>query len=142
MPQVSAIEGLNSFKARKRFGRRYAFGHAVFAEMMFGDDGIFGWLYGFGKAIFGKSEFGLDDELTGIYWTYHKNFKQATYRNPFFWPKYNPSAEWLAMQPKYTAAYTEWNTLTPDEKMVYHRNAIGKKMTGYNLFIKTYLQSH
>lgn len=46
-------------------------------------------------------------------------------------------------QDVYRAAYSEavgvWNGLTPEQKAVYIDEAVGLHMSGYNLFVKTYL---
>ncbi len=141
MPQVSSIEGLVSFRAKQRLGFRYAYGCAVFGESMFGDDGLFGWIYGFGRGLFGDLAFGSDDELSGIYHTGHWNGRTHTERLGFYWPHNTQSPAQQAHRAEYTAAYIAWRALTSEEKAVYNQNAIGRHMSGYNLFIKKYLLS-
>ncbi len=39
----------------------------------------------------------------------------------------------------YREAYEQWNLLDSEDKTMWSRMAQNKKMTGYNLFLKTYL---
>lgn len=41
----------------------------------------------------------------------------------------------------YREAYEQWNLLDSDDKKMWLRMAYSKQMTGYNLFVKTYLLS-
>ena len=142
MPEVTSIEGIVSVRPKKRFGLRYALGCAVFGESLFGDDGLYGWIYGFGCGIFGALEFGADDELTGIYQTRHYEGRVYSERMGFYWPKYNPTAGQIAYYAKFAAAVSAWQALTTSQKAVYNKNAIGKRMSGYNLFISLYLKNN
>ncbi len=142
MPEVTSIEGMVSVRPRKRFGARYSFGCAVFGESSFGDDGTFGWIYGFGVGLFGALSFGSDDELTGIYQTRHWQGRVYSERMGWYWPKYNPSAGQQATRDNFAAAFAAWQALTTPQKAVYNKNAIGKHMSGYNLFISNFLKNN
>lgn len=39
----------------------------------------------------------------------------------------------------YRQAYEEWNLLAPEDKIMWSKMASSKKMTGYNLYLKTFL---
>jgi len=141
MSTATAIEALVSMRAHKKIGFRYAFGCAVFGESLFGDDGLFGWIYGYGRGLFGDLAFGADDELSGIWHTGHWNGRTHTERLGYYWPHNKQSVPQQAWRAKYAAAVLAWQGLTSEQKAVYNKNAIGRCMSGYNLFIKIYLLS-
>ena len=47
----------------------------------------------------------------------------------------------LVCQSKFAAAVAAWKLLTPEQKILYNRRAVGRYMSGYNLFIKNYLNT-
>ncbi len=124
---------------RKKLGRRYGYGAAMFAESLFGGEGLFAWLAGFGKSYFAVSYFGDDDELTGIYRTDNVTGEILHYREPFYIPKNPRSGPQQTHRAKYGAAVGAWRILPLPQKLEYNQKAMGHKMSGYNFFLKEYI---
>lgn len=142
MSRTSSAERFNTIQARKKFGSRYRYGIACFGGSQYGDQGLFGWIYGYGLSLYGVCELGVDDELTGIYQIRHSAGAQIIVRTIFTWPKNKKTIPQQANRAKFADAITAWQGLTEEQKKIYNTNSSGKQMSGYNLFIRQYLQSH
>lgn len=142
MSKVEHAEALVSVRPKRKFGLRYFCGCAVCGESACGDSGLFGWLYGCGIGLCGDLSCGSDDELTGIYQTRQFNGHVYNERMGFYWPRYTRTDGQGTLRDKFAAAITAWQALTSQQKQVYNTDAIGKKMSGYNLFISNYLKNN
>lgn len=80
--------------------------------------------------------------LFGIYRVRHRWGKVIQEKLPFYTPTNPQTVPQQANRQKLTNAVTAWQALTPTQKAVYNKNAIGKEMSGYNLFLSEYLYSH
>ena len=88
---------------------------------------------------FGKP--GTEDplEIKGIYrvwrrWGFTQNFKEK------FYVPTNPQTEpQQANRQKFAGAVAGWQALTQEQKNQYNKLAIGRYMSGYNLFIRWYM---
>ena len=60
----------------------------------------------------------------------------------FMIPKNPRTEEQQAQRQKMSDAVEAWQNLTTEQKEVYNARSYGKKMSGYNLFLKEYLKSH
>jgi len=102
----------------------------------------------FGFSIFGEGEEYIESSggkkiyLSGIFRRDNVTGEVKYYREPYYIPK-NPRTETQqANRQKMTDGVQAWQALTDEQKAVYNKNAIGKRMSGYNLFLKQYLLSH
>ena len=43
---------------------------------------------------------------------------------------------------QFTAGHTAWSLLTEEQKDVYRNRAAGQALTGYNIFMKEYIEEH
>lgn len=139
MASTKLIRPMLGILPRKKLGKRYGYGESVFAESRFGGAGLFGWIAGFGQSIFAGSHFGDDDELTGIY--QKRSYFGHTYfiRERFYITKNPRLPAQQVHRSKFAAAVAAWQILTAGEKAVYNKNAIGRHMSGYNLFLRQYI---
>ncbi|MEI8209414.1 MAG: hypothetical protein WCG16_09430 [Methylococcales bacterium] len=48
----------------------------------------------------------------------------------------------LRCRARLTAATAAWKTLDTEQKFIFSENAVGKNITGYNLFISGYCKQH
>lgn len=107
----------------------------------------------YGCGLFGFSVFGEEPvilpyaktksvEITGIYQTQYRGGKPFIRLLHYFVPQ-NPRTETQQNnRQKYSDSIIAWRNLTNEQKQVYNKNAVGMKMTGYNLFQKEYMLSH
>ncbi len=78
----------------------------------------------------------------GIYQVRTKWGKHIQVKEKFYVPKNPQTGPQQANRQKLTDAVAAWQALTDQQKAVYNKNAIGKGMSGYNLFLSEYLFSH
>jgi len=142
MPEVTGIEKIFSIWAKKRFGLFNQYGTSQFGFSAYGEEDIC-W----GKTFFGYAEYGIVDYgdgliLSGIYRTDNVTGETKNYREPYYITK-NPRTDLQqANRQKYADSILAWRGLTDEQKNQYNKRAIGKRMSGYNLFQKEYLKSH
>jgi len=78
----------------------------------------------------------------GIYQVRTRFDRQTQVKEKFYVPT-NPQTEaQQANRQKMTDGVIAWQALTDQQKAAYNKNAIGKNLSGYNLFLSEYLYSH
>ena len=142
MPEVQGIEKLVSFSPAKRMGKHREYGRGMFAFSEFGDDDIYLVLFPYGVSSFGKTDFGDHLIFSGIFRRDNVTGEVKYYREPYYTPKNPRTAPQQTQRGKLADGVVAWQALTPEQKAVYNKNAIGKRMFGYHLFLKEYLLSH
>lgn len=142
MPEVTGIDKLFSVFPKKKFSLFRLFGTSQFAHSNYGTDDLYFNRTGYGKASFGADLFANIIMLSGIYRTDNVTGTTKFYREPFYITKNPRLPDQQANRQKYAAAVLAWKGLTQEEKNQYNKRAIGKRMSGYNLFLKEYLLSH
>ena len=101
----------------------------------------------YGRGIFGETIYGDITEIPvdpsfGIYQQRKCKEGKITIKMKFYTPR-NPRTEnQQANRAIFAAAVAAYQLLTAEQKMAYHKRAVGKKFTGYNLFITEYMSSH
>lgn len=106
----------------------------------------------FGRVWYGHGQYGHSFEEAGIYQMrmckigsvtvgtqYH--YEQMPIRMKFYQPTGEPHAGQIAQRQKMRDAVLAWQSLTDEEKAVYHTKAVSKRMSGYNLFLKESMSS-
>lgn len=142
MPEILGIEKLFCVRPNKRLGVFRLFGTSQFAHSNFGDEDIFFVRDPYGRAVFGGAEFADSILLSGIYRTDNVTGRTKFYREPYYItknPRYGPQQTWRQV---FADSVSAWQALTTEQKAVYNISAKGKRMSGYNLFLKEYLRSH
>lgn len=142
MPEVEGIEKLFSLTPKKRFGLFNQFGTSQFGYSVYGEEDIYFFRSEYGHAIFGGDIFADVILLSGIYRTDNITGKTKHYREPYYItknPRYAPQQAWRQI---FADAVLAWQGLTAPEKVIYNKRAIGKHMSGYNLYLSEYLESH
>jgi len=102
--------------------------------------GKFGYSGGFGRIAFGYTRLGFYHWLCGIYQKKYYYGKPHISRQRFTWGS-NPRT--LAQQNwRFVLAYglVLWRALDSAQKLKYNKRAKGKIMSGYNLFLREWLQ--
>ncbi len=127
---------------RKRFSKFRLLGTSQLGYSDFGEDDLYFNRTGYGKVAFGVNKFGDIVMLSGIYRTNNVTGKTKYYREPFYITKNPRTPSQQANRAKMADAVLAWQGLTIEQKVVYNKKAIGKKMSGYNFFLKEYLLSH
>lgn len=127
MAVTNFSRSLYSLSAHKKIGRVSFFGRAFFGFSYYGQE--------ISKMADGAVISGVFRERV----SYGKRIKEIL---PFMYPS-NPRTEaQQANRQKITNGVQAWKNLTEEEKSVYNKKAIGKRMSGYNLFLRQYLKSN
>lgn len=107
----------------------------------------------FGKVYYGHAQYGVSFENAGIYQMrtllvgerkidgprkYHK----GPIIMKFYQPTGEPHAGQIAQRAKLEPAIVAYRELTAEQKEVYYQRAVGRKFSGYNLFLSEYMTSH
>ena len=101
----------------------------------------------YGRAVYGIALYGKSFSRAGIYQMRTIKMGEPTAGTRYHYKKrpilmkfYGSSGTYSAAQEatwqKMRDAVAAWQVLTPAEKEVYHTNAVGLHMTGYNLFLR------
>jgi len=131
MAELIGVEKLASLAVAKRIGKHRFYGRAMFAYSIFGEEDEYI-----------ENDRGQKVPTTGIFWRNSYKNKLRYYKLSYYSPKNPRTTAQQSNRAKMTAAVAEWQSLTADEKKLYNKKAIGKRMSGYNLFLKEYLLSH
>jgi hypothetical protein len=89
----------------------------------------------YGGRSFGVAEYGDSNPATGIYQVRPRKSGNINVKMKFYWPtnhQYEPQQTWRGI---FGIAISAWQALTEEDKNFYNNRAIGKPMSGYNLFI-------
>ena len=97
---------------------------------------------GFGKIVFGESQFGHDEARAGVYRSRKGVDGRIIIKNAFMYPANPQSIPQQANRVDFANAIAGWQFLTDEQKLVYNKRAVGKHMSGYNLYIQEYMKSH
>jgi len=142
MPEVTGIDKLLSIIPKKRFSSPRVYGTFQYGFSRYGTEDIYLIRSGYGDRVYGVDKYANMILLSGVYQTGRVNGKFKVYRYPFNLPG-NPRTEaQQAHRQKYGQAVGAWRVLTNEQKQVYNKRAIGKGMSGWNLFYKEYLLSN
>lgn len=120
MPVVNAFEHFNSLQARKRFSLPNKYG----------------------RIIYGWSEYGLEDDLAGVYQIKSTPKGQVVSRENFYWPKNPQKPAQQAWRAVFKQGFDAWKALSESEKDEYRKEARKYHFSGFNLFMKNWLNSH
>ena len=142
MPEIQGVEKLISYSPAKRMGKHREFGRGMFAFSDYGEDDLYLVLLPFGVASFGQINYGEHLIFSGIFRRNNATGKVKYYRQPYYTPKNPRSGPQQTQREKMTNGVSAWQALTSSQQAVYNKNAIGKGMSGYNLFLKQHLLSN
>lgn len=78
-------------------------------------------------------------DILGIYQVKTRWPGRPISKQKFYVPANPQTVSQQANRVKFAAGIVAWQALTPAEKVVYNKNAIGKHMTGFNLFLRQYM---
>jgi len=142
MPEVTGIEKLLSIIPKKRFGIFRWYGMAQYGYSNYGEDSIYIIVDKAPPVKYLSDKDGNPIDFAGIYRTDNVTGITRYYREPYYItknPRYAPQQAWRGI---FADAVLAWQGLTAPEKAVYNIKAKGKRMSGYNFFLKEYLESH
>jgi hypothetical protein len=88
------------------------------------------------------SLYGAPIPTSGVFQHRHKGASVGLFLLRHFIPKNPRTEEQQANRQKYADGIVAWQALTTIQKEVYNKRSQGKKMTGFNLFLREYLKSH
>lgn len=128
--------------AQKRFSKPSSLGFSIFGFSDFGDEPFGISWQPFGSAIFGDVLFGDYLLLSGIYQMRMCEEGKIPIRlKSYNFKITNTEAQQIQRQ-KYADGVLAWQGLTNEEKLPYNERAKSLPYSGYNLFLKEYLNSH
>lgn len=142
MGEVFGVDKLLSAIPRKRFGRFNQYGTSQFGYSRYGEEDII--LFPDRYDPLGQNRFPklAPINFSGIYRTSSQSGHIKVYKDPYYITKNPRTVPQQANRAKLAPAVAAYQALTASERMVYHKRAIGKRFSGYNLFLKEYLLSH
>ena len=141
MVKVLSKQRTNSFGISRKLGIAYEFGQRIYGEDRFGLEEIRLDYWGFGFNEYGNSKYGEDNTRWGVYQKRSENGKSFYVRMPFMTPTNPKTATQQNWRQVFTDGVIAWQSLTNEQKQVYNKRASKLHMTGYNLFLKEYLNS-
>jgi hypothetical protein len=104
--------------------------------------GTFGYSGAFGRIAFGFNRFGFYHWYCGIYQKKYYFGKPYISKEKFYRPT-NPQTErQMLWRGVVTSGHNEWASFDIETKEQYRLRARGLPMTGYNLFMREWLNSH
>lgn len=111
--------------------------------------GAFGWDPAFsgyvGLARAGRLLVGLRvprDAAFGIYQTRSRPGRTITVLESFYGPTNPQTIPQQANRAKMTAAVAAWQALSAGARAPYNARAVGKNLSGYNLYLREYILTH
>lgn len=96
----------------------------------------------YGVGNYAAFHYAAGAKFHGIYRVRHRWGKVIQEKMDFYVPTNPQLPDQQANRQKLTDAVVAWQALTPEQKAVYNKNAIGKGISGYNLFLSEHLLSH
>ena len=81
----------------------------------------------------------LPDLLDGIYQMPRYPYGRVCRRIDFYDYVITHTDAQQARREKFAAAVAAWQSLTPEQKKAYNKKAVGKHMSGYNLYLSEYM---
>ncbi len=142
MPEVQGIAKIFSYGAGKRLGKHREWGRAMFGFSDYGEGDLDLILTPYGISSFGEINFGDHLIMSGIFFRNNATGKVKYFRRDYYIPSSPQSVPQQSNRAKMTAGVLAWQALTTEQQSVYNKSAIGKRMSGYNLFLKQYLLSN
>ena len=104
--------------------------------------GRFGYGGGFGRIAFGYNRFGFYSKYSGIYSKKFYFGKPYISKMKFYRPTNPQTVPQQAWRAVFTDGFNAWQALTTEQKNVWRLRAKFKRMTGFNLFMSEYLNTH
>lgn len=104
--------------------------------------GTFGFSGGFGLLRFSYNRFGFFDSRSGIYQRKKTLKGWRTSRARFYRPTNPQTSLQQAWRAIFSAGWTAWGGLTPNERALYSKEAIQYGLSGPNLFMRRWLHQH
>lgn len=119
MTIIEPIDGVRAMQQRKKFAR----------------------VSTYGKEVYGVNLYGNAIKEAGIYQMRRCKVGRRPIKMKFYRPTPNESEAQAAGRDKFSAAVLAWQGLTNEQKEVYRRGAVGKPLSGYNLYLREYMLS-
>lgn len=99
----------------------------------------FGKPNGLGGSFLGWTDLGDDNQFAGIYSSLVIDGQRHQRFFPFYEYVITHTPAQNALRSKFAVAISAWQALGSTEKEKYKKRAIGRHMSGYNLFIREYM---
>jgi len=131
MAEAEGIEKLLSMEVSGKFGLNCEFGCGMYALSVYGDEPVYIPRHNKDPML-----------MSGIFQRRHRGSKRITALLKYYQPPNMRTAPQLVRRGAFADAVAGWQGLTTNQKQVYNERASGKKMSGYNLYLKEYLLSH
>lgn len=130
MTIISPTDGMKSIRQMGKVGEPAKYGRSVYAIAMYGLSFAEAGIYQMRTIKMGEPT---------VCTKYH--YKKRPIRMKFYGSSGVETEGQAAQRAKLAAAVAAYQALTPAERLVYHTNAVGLRMSGYNLFLKEQMTS-
>jgi hypothetical protein len=142
MVEVYGVEKLLSVTPKKRFGKFRLYGTSQFGHSDYGAEDIVCFPDGYDAEGQDRTPKLAPINFSGIYRTDNVTGRTKFYREPYYITKNPRTVPQQAWRGIFADSVSAWQGLTDEQKAVYNIRAKGKRMSGYNLFLKEYLSLH
>lgn len=117
MPVLYPIGNLKSIESRQKIGKPNQYGGGIYGDSLYGDE----------------------SEIAGLYRVRHYNGKKYREKMQFYPYVITHTAGQDVNRSKFADAVSAWQALTGEQKAVYNKRAIGRRMFGYHLFLREFM---
>ena len=153
MVKVNPIDTMLGLQVRKGVGKPTQYGRALRGHLEYGEEQPIHGPSQYGWPCYGKNRYAQVQQPWGIYRVRHERHKffeagdkergkQYIQKEEFHIPANPQTVDQQANRSKFALAIAGWQGLTSEQKSVYNQRAVGKKMSGYNLYIREYMLSN
>ena len=132
-------ERLFSTAPKKRFGKYNLLGMVQLGFSNLGDSDIYFIRAPLGIFVLGLDQLGDSILLSGVYQEKTRWPGWPFSREKYYIPKNPRTDPQQTNRGKFAAAVAAWQSLTPEQKKAYNKKAVGKHMSGYNLYLSEFM---
>ena len=142
MAIVAFPSAIPALKIKGQFGFGRGYGGSQYGKMRYGFfDPILGAFY-YGASVYGSARYGTGMGVSGIYSRKRTLEGWRVSRMKFYGPTNTQQPAQQAWRGTFADGVVQYHLLTTDEQAVLSREGRKRNMSGYNLFMSRWLQSH
>jgi hypothetical protein len=133
---ASGRDALGSVSARKRVGSPFSYGVGQYAFSHYGVEPRFSCSRPYGTGPYGGCVYGDHVLLDAVYQMVMVNRRRIAQRVRYSVPLNPQSVPQEANREKFGDAVVGWQALSEPQREVYRDRAVGRNMSGYNLYLR------
>jgi len=142
MAVLNVPDRLFSFEARKKFGVPSYYGESVYGFSRYGQEPNWFRLLEYGERDDGVKEYCDSFYFEGIYQMRPSGSDRVCVIEKFYMPTESSARVSNPRRGVFANAVLAWQELSTSQKEVYRVKSNGRRMSGYNIFLREFLISH